>query len=102
MDIRFNALNSYSVSGKMNVSGAKKNSLNKNDKKISDVKLDSISISNNAVKNSEIFKLNSTIRAEIDGASNSDKISALREAVKNGSYNVSSDDIAGAILDRFV
>ena len=102
MDIRFNALNSYSVTGKMNVSGSKKPGSSKNDKSSVSSKKDSISLSSNGVKNSGLYKLNATMRSEIDALSSQERISAIKASIRNGSYNVSSEEVADAILDRFV
>lgn len=39
--------------------------------------------------------------AEIDRASSA-KVEALREAVKNGTYSVPAEEVAGAILNRMI
>lgn len=103
MDIRLNnALNSYSVTGKMNLAGVKKSDTSRTEKAKSESKSDSVSFSSDALKNSGIYKLNSSIRAELDSLSGSDRVALIKDAVSNGSYNVPADDVAGAILDRFV
>lgn len=103
MDIRFNALNSYQAN-KISPSG-RRNSQIKGEKPVTsgiEAKADSISISSDAASYGEIYKLGNAIRSEIDAANPADKIASIKEAIRNGSYSVSSDDVAGAILDRFI
>ena len=103
MDIRFNALNSYQAT-KINSSGRKASAV-KGEKAVSSgikAKADSISISSNATNYGEINKLSNAIRNEIDAMNGADRIASIKEAIRNGSYSVSSDEVAGAILDRFV
>ena len=103
MDIRFNALNSYQTN-KISPSGRKTTSI-KGEKAVSsgiEAKADSISISSDAASYGEIYKLGYAIRSEIDSANTADRIASIKEAIRNGSYSVSSDDVAGAILDRFI
>ena len=105
MDIRFNAYGNYSVSGKIGVRGDKKAGPSNGSKLVSggvESKADSISISSDAVSYGEISRLGGAIRSELEAASSSDRIASIKEAIRNGSYSVSSEDVAGAILERFV
>lgn len=105
MDIRFNAFNRYSNTGKIGAS-QKKSSASKSGKALSasgfEAKSDSISISSDAAGYSEVFKLSNAIRTEIDASNGAEKIASLKEAIGNGSYSVSADEVASAILERFV
>lgn len=104
MDIRFNALNSYSATGKVGATGRKASPVKseKVSSSIIEAKADSISISSDAASYGEVYKLNNAIRSELDASSGADRIASIKEAIKQGTYSVSSDDVAGAILDRFV
>lgn len=102
MDIRLNAYSAYKTNG---VSGFQKKGENsiasaatQKDGYLRDV----VSISNSANGKSAISKASSSIRADINALSSTDRVSALREQIKNGSYSVSTEDIAGAILERFI
>ena len=103
MDIRFNALNSYQTA-KLNPSGRKSSAI-KDEKGITSgikAKADSISISSDASNYGEISRLSNAIRSEIDAANGAERLASIKEAIRNGSYSVSSDEVAGAILDRFI
>ena len=46
-------------------------------------------------------RVKTTIAANVNSLSSADKINALKASIADGSYFVSSEDIAGKILERF-
>ena len=46
-------------------------------------------------------KVKTTIAANVNSLSSAEKISALKASIADGSYFVSSEDIAGKILERY-
>lgn len=64
------------------------------------VKTDSFSLSSEASMFKECGKVIKSAVSEITSPASEDRINSLRQQIKNGTYNVSSDLIAGAILDR--
>ncbi len=70
--------------------------------KASAVKTDSLSFSSEASMFKECGKVIKSAVAEITSPASEDRINSLRQQIKNGTYNVSSDMIADAILDRVV
>lgn len=103
MSIRFNAYNNYN-----NVSN-QKNVVTKGSERVktgvpsflSDGKKDTVSISANTDGYS-IAKTYTAVTSDVNSYSGSDRISAIKAKIANGEYSVSSQDIAGSILDRFV
>lgn len=66
-----------------------------------DKKQDNVRISADAAAYCHAGTAAKTAAAEIDRTSSA-KIEALREAVKNGTYSVPAEDVAGAILNRMI
>lgn len=65
-------------------------------------KTDSFSLSSEASMFRECGRVIKSAVSEITSPAGEDKINSLRQQIKNGSYDVSADRIAGAILDRIV
>lgn len=103
MSIRFNAYNNYN-----NVSN-QKTVVNKSSGRVktgvpsflSDTKQDTVSISTNSDGYS-IAKTYTAVTSDVNSYSGNDRVSAIKSKIANGEYSVSSQDIAGSILDRFV
>ena len=66
------------------------------------IKSDVISISAGASDYSEIAKIRTSVAGGVNECGSSEKIASLRSAIANGSYNVSSEAVAGKILNRFI
>lgn len=66
-----------------------------------DKKQDHVRISADAAAYCHAGAAAKTAAAEIDRASSA-KIEALREAIRNGTYSVPAEDVAGAILNRMI
>ncbi|MDL2327148.1 flagellar biosynthesis anti-sigma factor FlgM [Ruminococcaceae bacterium OttesenSCG-928-A11] len=60
---------------------------------------DKVTLSEQAAARAGISRLASAMAAEVEGGASAERIEELREAVQSGDYNVSSEDIADAILD---
>lgn len=65
-------------------------------------KTDSFSLSSEASMFRECGKVIKSSVAEITAPADEDRINSLRQQIKNGTYNISSDMIADAISERFV
>jgi len=79
-----------------------KNSLDSNKTESKSENCDKIYISSEA-KNLNILdfvksKIKNEMNKELSDINNSEKINALREKIKNGEYNISSNDIAFALI----
>jgi len=59
---------------------------------------DRIELSKTGVKYSEISSLKSKVIDEIDKGTDAEKIQSLKAAINNGTYRVSSNDIAAAMI----
>lgn len=101
MDIRLNAYKSYN-SGKVTAFAKK-------DEKASSKAMDTIAprgdvvtISKASAEKSALSKTGAVIRNDIAELSSSDRVSAIKAQVQNGSYAVSAEEVASAILERFV
>lgn len=100
MNINTNIYKQYVKSGnsfsrmKMNYSGEEKVSAYS--------KKDSFSLSSEASLFRECGKTIKSAAAEITSPVSDEKIASLKSCIKNGSYYVSSGQIADAILDRLV
>ena len=99
MNINTNVYKQYVKSGSARVprnysySGTEKASVSKKD---------SFSLSSEASMFRECGKIIKSAVAEITSPASEDRINALRQQIKNGSYNISSGQVADAILDRIV
>jgi len=62
-------------------------------------KMDTISISAQGAQQKETAKLVSSITKEITADADSAKVNALKTAIQNGTYSVSAEKIADAILN---
>ena len=102
MNIRLNnAMRNYSAQG-LKTSAAAQKSVG------SDVKAAGFDISKSDVVSikadaSDVAaaRVKTTIAANVNSLSSADKINALKASIADGSYFVSSEDIAGKILERF-
>lgn len=65
----------------------------------SEIKEDRIELSKNAKEHDELRGLVSGIAGEIEKGASPDKLRALKKSISEGSYSVSSEEIAGAILN---
>ncbi len=65
-------------------------------------KTDSFSLSSEASMFRECGKVIRASVAEITSPAGDSRINALKQQIRSGTYNVSSDQIADAILDRIV
>lgn len=63
---------------------------------------DKITISGEAAAKAELGRLASTVAAEVEGAVSAERLGELRAAVQDGSYYVSSEDLADAMLSRVI
>lgn len=102
MNVRLNALNNYTNAGK--ITGVNKSSSASSSKETASAmqeKNDVITISSRASDYSEVAKIQTSISSEVNSLGSDGRVSALKEAVARGEYNVSSYDIAGSILSRF-
>ena len=99
MNIRFNAFKNYNtqVSSVNNVDSKASGTKSKN---VSAGKTDTVSISATASDFSSA-KVITDISSNVNGLSNNERVSSIKEQVKNGTYNVSSQAVADSILDRF-
>lgn len=70
----------------------------KNDKKQDLINQDRIDISENASSYDELSSVKDAVVKEVDKATSPDKLRQLKAAIENGTYHVSGEDIAGAIL----
>lgn len=61
-------------------------------------KRDTVVISQSGSQQNEAARLAKTLAGEIAGADNSEKIARLRAGIAGGTYQVSSADVAGAML----
>ena len=102
MNIRFNALQNYGAqslksgivpqkSSQADVSRAGSFEIAKSD--VVSIKADASDVA--------AAKVKTNIAANVNSLSSADRINALKESIKDGSYFVSGEDIAGKILERF-
>ena len=102
MNIRLNnAMRGYSTQGLKTAASAGKSAG-------ADVKAAGFDISKNDVVSikadaSDVAaaRVKTTIAANVNSLSSADKINALKASIADGSYFVSSEDIAGKVLERF-
>lgn len=97
MNIRFNPLSAYrntsSVSGKRgkyDVSADK-----------GAVKTDKVTISAEGSDYAQTVKIQNDISAEVSEYGSADRLAAIKKQIADGSYGVSSKEIADRILERF-
>ncbi|MBR6337778.1 MAG: flagellar biosynthesis anti-sigma factor FlgM [Ruminococcus sp.] len=100
MNIRFDAMRNYSTQG-LKTSPAAQKAVS------GDVKAQGFEFSKNDVVSikadaSDVAaaKVRSTVAANVNSLSSADKINALKASIADGSYFVSSEDIADKILER--
>lgn len=65
-------------------------------------KKDSFSLSSEASMFKECGKVIRASVAEITASADDSRINSLKQQIRNGTYNVSSEQLANAILDRVV
>lgn len=101
MSIRFNTLKNYNtgVASAPKKSGESK-AVNGKLSGYTSGKTDMVSISAKAADFSAA-KVKTTIAANVNSYSSAERISDIKEQVSAGTYNVSSQDIAKSILNRF-
>ena len=101
MSIRLNALKNYNTTSVNSVSKSKDEKTSavstKNDMQ---VKADKVSITASAGDFSAA-KVQTKISANVNSLSSSDRINEIKKQIAEGTYNVTSEDIAESILDRF-
>lgn len=61
---------------------------------------DTVSISPEATSFRELDRSTKAIASEVYGSASQEKINSLKAQISAGTYNVSSGDVADAILDR--
>lgn len=99
MNINTNIYKQYVKSGSApvprsyNYSGTEKASVSKKD---------SFSLSSEASMFRECGKVIKSAVSEITSSASDDRIASLRQQIQNGSYNISSSQVADAILDRII
>ena len=99
MNIRLNALKNYNTRATSSVSKVSESKLS-SVKTQTAGKTDTVSIKANSADFSAA-KVQNEISANVNSLSNADRIAEIRQKIADGSYNVSSQDIAASILDRF-
>ena len=98
MNIRFDAMRNYSTQGLKTPQAPVRPS--------GDVRAQGASFKNDVVSikadasDVAAAKVRSTIAANVNSLSSADRINALKASIADGSYFVSSEDIAGSILER--
>lgn len=70
----------------------------KNEKKEGVLDQDRIDISENAGRCDEFSSIRNKVVDDIEKATSPDKLRQIKAAIENGTYHVSGEDIAGAIL----
>ena len=101
MNIRFNALQNYGANSiKNTVPAAKGGSNDVKSTGFEIAKSDVVSIKADA-SDVAAARVKTDIAANVNSLSSADRISAIKAKVADGSYFVSSEDIAGRILERF-
>ena len=99
MNIRFDAMRNYTAQGLKGPSAPQKT----NEVKAQGgnfAKSDVVSIKADA-SDVAAAKVRSTVAANVNSLSSADRINAIKASIADGSYFVSSEDIAGKILERF-
>lgn len=100
MSIRLNAYKNYGAGMAQAVSD-KKQTLPKGASASSAAsKTDTVSISANAAEYSAA-KVRSEVSAQVNALSGSDRLAGIKAQIAGGEYAVSSEDLAGKILERF-
>lgn len=59
---------------------------------------DKVTLSNEAVARSEYGRVSAAVASEVDGLVSASRLDDLREQVQSGSYYVSTDSLANAII----
>lgn len=99
MDMKIKAINGYnatnSVSRSNNIKSDSPDKVNKS------LKSDVITISEEGAFQAELNNEIKAIAQEINDNEDNAKINELREQIKNGSYQISTDDLVDSILNRF-
>ncbi len=99
MKINTNVYKQYVKSGSSKIS---RNFLYGGTEKTSAEKKDSFSLSSEASMFRECGKVIKSAVAEITAPADGSRINMLKQKIADGSYNVSSGQVADAILDRIV
>lgn len=63
---------------------------------------DKVEISQDAASRAEVARLASSVALEVEGTASPQRLREITENIENGTYFVSAQDVADAILDRFV
>ncbi|MFT3951778.1 MAG: flagellar biosynthesis anti-sigma factor FlgM [Oscillospiraceae bacterium] len=99
MDVRLNALHHYANTG--SVAKLSPEKAQTPTAQTREAKTDTVSFSAGAAGNREVSGVCAGIRADLDGLSSPDRVAQIKAQVANGSYVVSADDVAAAVLSRF-
>ena len=100
MNIRFNALQNYGAQSIKNTVPAVKGAAGEVKQGFEIAKSDVVSIKADA-SDVAAARVKTDIAANVNSLSSADRINAIKAKVADGSYFVSSEDIAGKILERF-
>ena len=98
MNIRFDGVRNYGAQNFKNAAAAQK-SAGEIRTSAAYAKNDVVSIKADA-SDVAAARVRSTISANVNSLSSADRINALKASIADGSYFVSSEDIAGKILER--
>ncbi len=101
MNINFNVCNSYLKAKGIGPQSVKDNEnikMSETDKAC--IKHDTVSISPEAASFREIERSTRTISSDIENYASQEKINSLKAQIADGTYNVSAEEVADAILDR--
>lgn len=101
MDIKINSTNAYAKINAVSSSKSKsKDTIIESAVSKADKKSDIITISAEGTFQAELDKEIKTISEEINEISSEDRINLIKEQVSNGTYFVTSEDVADAILEK--
>lgn len=100
MNINLNACNGYLKAQEINSQPVKENEFIQPAGGKLNVKHDKVSISPEAASFAEISRSTKTIASEVSSTASQEKINSLKAQIAAGTYKVSADDVADAILDR--
>ena len=88
----------YETNIKKSNSSTSGNSVNKD----TELNKDRVEISEEASNYDELSSVKSEVVSQVEKGTSADKLRKLKSEIENGTYYVSSNDIAGAILNQTV
>jgi len=101
MNINFNVCSSYLKAKEIGSQSVKDNeNIKTSDADKVCVKHDTVSISPEAASFREIDRSTKAISSDIESSVSQEKINSLKAQIADGTYNVSEEEVADAILDR--